>query len=101
MLFTHAIYNIGMSSIEIRHRNELPPAQARVAVEQAVKSLGERLGLDYRWEGDVLHFTRPGADGRIALVPGEVQVDVRLGMMLSAMKGMVESELRRLLAERL
>jgi putative polyhydroxyalkanoate system protein len=99
--FTHAIYNNGMSSIDIHHAHRLPLAQAREAVEQAVTTLGHRYGLDYRWEGDVLHFVRPGVDGRIALAPGEVHVTARLGMLLSAMKGTIESELARLLAERL
>ena len=37
----------------------------------------------------------------IALAPGEVHVTASLGMLLSAMKGTIESELQRLLAERL
>jgi putative polyhydroxyalkanoate system protein len=90
-----------MASIDIRHLHRLPLAQAREAVEQAIVSLGHRYGLDYRWEGDVLHFVRSGVDGRISLAPGEVHVTARLGMMLSAMKGTIESELERLLAERL
>lgn len=90
-----------MSGIDIRHAHALSPAQARTAVERAVATLGERYGLDYRWEGDTLHFVRPGVDGRIALRPGEVHVTARLGMLLSAMKGTVQSELERLLAERL
>ena len=99
--FTHALYNTGMASIDIHHAHRLPHAQAREAVEQAIVTLGHRYGLDYRWEGDVLHFVRSGVDGRIALGPGEVRVTARLGLMLSAMKGTIESELERLLAERL
>lgn len=90
-----------MSGIDIRHAHALPLAQARTAVEQAVATLGQRYGLDYRWEGDTLHFVRPGVDGRIALAPGEVRVTAKLGMLLSAMKGTIQSELERLLAERL
>lgn len=99
--FTSAIYNSRMSDIDIRHAHHLPPDRARDAVERAVVTLGQRHGLDYRWEGDTLHFVRPGVDGRIVLTPGEVQVTARLGMLLSAMRGTIESELRRLLAERL
>jgi putative polyhydroxyalkanoate system protein len=99
--FTPAIYNTGMSLIDIHHAHRLPMAQARDAVEQAIATLGHRYGLDYRWEGDVLHFVRPGVDGRIALAPGGVHVTARLGLLLSAMRGTIESELQRLLAERL
>lgn len=99
--FTPAIYNTGMPGIDIRHPHQLPLAQARQAVEQAVATLGHRYGLDYRWEGDTLHFVRPGVDGHIALAPGEVHVTATLGMLLSAMRGRIQSELERLLAERL
>lgn len=99
--FTPAIYNTGMSGIDIRHAHRLPPEQARAAVEDAVATLGRRYGLDFRWEGDTLHFVRPGVEGRILLAPGEVRVVARLGMLLSAMRGTIQSELERLLVERL
>lgn len=90
-----------MANIDIQHPHSLPHAEARQAVEQAITRLGQKFGLDYRWEGDTLHFARSGVDGRIALVPGSVHVTATLGMLFSAMKGTIESELRRMLQERL
>jgi putative polyhydroxyalkanoate system protein len=90
-----------MSTIQIRHPHSLPPPQARQAVEDFAIKLGQRFGLDYRWEGDVLHFKRSGVDGQVALVPGALLVDARLGMLFAAMKGPIEQEMRRVLAERL
>ena len=90
-----------MSTIEIRHPHTLPPPQARQAVEDFAIKLGQRFGLDYRWEGDVLHFKRSGVDGRIALLPGELHVSAKLGLLFAAMKGSIEQEMRRVLAERL
>jgi len=90
-----------MASIDIVHRHSLSPAAARSAVEDAVAALGRKLGVDYRWEGDTVHFKRQGVDGRIALAPGQVHVDARLGLLFSALKGTVETELLRVLRERL
>lgn len=90
-----------MASIDITHRHSLPPEAARRAVEEAVVKLGQKLGVDYRWEGDTLHFQRQGIDGRIALAPGQVHVAATLGLLFSALKGTVESELLRMLQERL
>lgn len=90
-----------MATIDLQHAHSLPHDQARQAVEQAIARLGQKLGIDYRWEGDTLLFARPGVDGRIALLPGAVHVTASLGMLFSAMKGTVESELRRVLQERL
>ncbi|WP_147653694.1 polyhydroxyalkanoic acid system family protein [Vulcaniibacterium gelatinicum] len=89
-----------MSEIDIRHVHSLPKAQARKAVEEAAAKLAERFGLDYAWEGDTLHFRRSGVDGRIALEPKLVHFTAKLGFFLSAMRGPIEHEIRRVLAER-
>lgn len=89
-----------MSTIEIRHPHSLPPAQARQAVEDFAVKLGERFGLDYRWEGDVLHFKRSGVDGHIALLPDALFLNARLGLFFTAMKSTIEQEMRRALGER-
>lgn len=90
-----------MASIDLVHHHSLPPDAARRAVEEAVIRLGQKLGVDYRWEGDTLHFQRQGVDGHIALAPGQVRVAATLGLLFSALKGTVESELMRVLRERL
>ena len=46
-------------------------------------------------------FQRSGLEGRIQLEPDELRVTAKLGFLLSAMKGPIESEIRRVLAERL
>ena len=90
-----------MSRIDIQHVHALSPAEARRAVEDAVVKLGQKVGLDYRWEGDSVHFVRPGVDGRIDLLPGQVHVTAKLGLLFAAMRGTIETELLRILKERL
>jgi putative polyhydroxyalkanoate system protein len=89
-----------MSKIDIRHPHTLPLTKARKAVQEVADKLGARFGMDSRWEGDTLHFARSGVDGHIALDPKEVHVSAQLGFLLSAMKGPIEQEIRRVLAER-
>jgi putative polyhydroxyalkanoate system protein len=93
-------HNAGMASIDIRHAHSLPAARARAAVEEVAEKLGRKFGLQYRWEGDTLHFLRPGVDGRIELLPRQLHVSARLGLLFSAMKGSIEAEIRRYLDER-
>lgn len=83
--------------IDIHHAHTLPIEDARKAVEDVAVKLGRKFGLDYRWEGDALHFVRPGVDGHIAVLAGQLRVTAKLGMLMSAMKGTIESELRRYL----
>lgn len=89
-----------MSTIEIEHSHSLTPARARKAVEDVAIKLGEKFGLDYRWEGDTLHFVRSGIDGRIALAPQRLHVTAKLGFLLSAMKAPIEAEIQRVLEQK-
>ncbi len=89
-----------MANIDIRHKHNLPPAKARKAVEQAAIKLGEKFGMDYRWEGDILHFVRSGVDGRIALAPKQVHITAQLGFLLSALQAPIETEIRRVLKDK-
>ena len=89
-----------MSDIDIRHHHSLPLPKARKAVEDIAKKLAAKFDMDYGWDGDDLHFTRSGVDGRIHLTAKQIRVTARLGFLLSALKGTVEQEIRKVLAER-
>ena len=41
----------------------------------------------------------PGVDGHIAILPGQLRVTAKLGLMMSAMKGTIEEKLRSYLDE--
>ncbi len=89
-----------MSHIDIRHAHSMDPASARRAVQDLAETLANRFGVEYGWNGDILNFARSGIDGHIALYPTELHVSARLGFLLSAMKGSIEGEIRRVLSER-
>lgn len=89
-----------MPSIDIRHSHSLAPSKARKAVEQVADKLADRFGVTCTWDGDILNFARSGVDGRIALEPHQLHVTAHLGFLLSAMKGPIEAEIRRVLEER-
>ncbi|HET8818226.1 MAG TPA: polyhydroxyalkanoic acid system family protein [Xanthomonadaceae bacterium] len=88
-----------MAMIDIHHAHTLPDDAARQAVEDVAVKLGRKFGLDYRWEGDALHFVRPGVDGHIAVLSGQLRVTAKLGLVMSAMKGTIESRIRQYLDE--
>ncbi|MEL1264289.1 polyhydroxyalkanoic acid system family protein [Pseudoxanthomonas putridarboris] len=89
-----------MASIDILHDHSKTPKQARKAIEEVAKKLSERFDMDYGWDGDTLNFSRSGVDGHIALLPQQLHVTADLGFLLSAMKGPIESEIRRVLSEK-
>jgi putative polyhydroxyalkanoate system protein len=89
-----------MSGIDIRHPHCLPMDEARQAIEQVAQKLSDRFEVACDWQGDTLRFSRAGVDGQIALQPDQLHVTATLGFLLSALKGPIESEIRRVLAER-
>ena len=90
-----------MSDIDIRYPNHLGLTQARATVEEIARKLSEKFGVESRWVGDALDFERSGVRGRIALDADYVHVTARLGFLLAAMKGPIEAEIRRVLADKL
>lgn len=90
-----------MSAIDIRHAHPLSADQARSAIDRVAQKLQDKFDVDTRWEGQTLRFARSGVDGAIELLDQEVRVTAELGFLLSAMKGMVESEIVRVLGEQL
>lgn len=89
-----------MANIDIQHDHTMTPAHARQAVQDVADKLTERFGVESSWEGDILRFRRSGVDGRIALMPQQLHVTAQLGLLLGAMKGPIEAEIRRVLDER-
>lgn len=89
-----------MANIDIQHPHSMNQAHARQAVQEVADKLAERFGVECRWNGDILDFSRNGIDGRIALLPEQLHVSAQLGFLLGAMKGPIEAEIRRVLDER-
>lgn len=88
-----------MPRIDIRRPHALPLAEARAVVDKVASRMREKFGMDGQWQGDTLHFSRPGVSGSIAVESEAIQVRAELGLMLSPLKGMVEQEIRRKLDE--
>lgn len=90
-----------MADIDILHPSAHGSEQNRLAVELIADKLREQLGLHTEWQDDALSFKRSGVDGRISVAPSHVHVSANLGFPFSAMRGMIEAEIRRVLAEKL
>lgn len=88
-----------MSEIDIRCKHGRSQAEARHAAEGLAEKLRERLDIRYAWNGDILRFTQAGASGEIAVGDNEIAVRVRLGMLLTAFRPMIEQEIQRVLSK--
>ena len=79
-----------MATIKVKRPHCLEPEEARSTVEKLANKLQEDLDAEYHWEGTTLVFTRTGASGHIDIGDREVQVEVRLGMLLGPLKGKIQ-----------
>ena len=88
-----------MATIDIRHPHALTHEAARAKAEDLARDMKERMGIDWKWEGDHIRFDAPsgtakGTTGSVEVTTAEVRVQIDLPFMLRPMKGMVESKVR-------
>ena len=81
-----------MSDIDISRSHSLGLEKGRSAVEKVAEQLEDRLGVDSHWENNTLQFNGGGADGHIKVESDTVHVQIKLGMLLRSMKGMVKKQ---------
>ena len=62
-------------------------------------AIDAEFGVRARWQGDSVRIKGAGVDGEMSFHDGVVDVSVRLGLLASAFKGVLESEVRRYLDE--
>ncbi len=84
-----------MAHIHIKHRHNLTQDQARALVEDIARDLKQELKAEYSMEGNSLRFQRSGASGSVDLGEGFVEVNVRLGLLLRPMKGVIEKSIHQ------
>jgi len=90
-----------MSVIKINRQHDLGLEQACERVETIAQKLQKDLDAQYHWNGSTLEFSRSGASGHIKVGESDLEVEVKLGMLLSALKGKVEQTLNEQLDKEL
>ena len=82
-----------MATIDIRRKHGQTPEKARALVDKTAASMAKKIGLQTEWDDDTLRFTRSGVNGEIRVTKTEVIVHAKLGLLLGAMKPMIEREI--------
>jgi len=73
--------------------------ELRQAAEGLARELESAHGVRARWDGDCVRIRGAGVDGKLTLSDDDVLVSVELGLMASAFKGPLRSEVQRFLDE--
>ena len=90
-----------MAKINIKRQHNLGREVARQRVEAVAKNLQDKLNAKWSWQGDSLCFERSGASGSVEVGDDFVEFHIKLGMLLSPLKGSIESTIRQQVDEAL
>ena len=88
-----------MASIEVACSRQIPTGEARRRAEEFAQSVGEQLGVDWRWEGDTILFTATsgrarGAHGRLVIGEDFVSVAIDLPLRLRPLRARLGAQAR-------
>lgn len=84
-----------MANIKIRRQHHLGRNVARQKVEEIAGSIQEKLNAKWSWHGDSLTFQRSGASGSVEVGDDFVEFNVKLGMLLTPMKGAIADAIQQ------
>jgi putative polyhydroxyalkanoate system protein len=82
-----------MAKISIGRHHHLSHQKAKNAAERLASDLEKRFDLAWNWEGDHVHFERPGLSGSMHVGRSEITLDVKLGLLLTPLKPAIEREI--------
>lgn len=83
-----------MSKISIHKKHHMSKDDLVSHAEELAESIVAKYGGDYHWEGDLLHYSYSGGVSvQIACTESDVAVDVKLGMLMSMLKGPITREI--------
>lgn len=82
-----------MATISISRKHKFSHKKAKAVAERIARDLDKRYGLEYEWDGDHLDFERPGIAGRMRVAKDSIALDVKLGFLLTPLKGTFEREI--------
>lgn len=82
-----------MAEISIVHEHHLSAVQARDAAQKVADKIAGDYDLACQWEGDVLHFERSGVHGSLTLRGQQVEMFVKLGMLMSMFAPSIEAKI--------
>ena len=71
----------------------MPTDEAQKAADELASDLAEKFEINYGWEGDHIHFERPGVHGMITVRENEIKIKATLGLMLIFLKPLIEDEI--------
>ena len=83
-----------MSTIDITRAHTLPLEEAKKRAEEIAQSMQQRFSIEWKWEGNTIHFDAPsgaakGTKGELKVTEKVVRIAIDLPFMLRMLKGTI------------
>ena len=83
-----------MAEISLRRAHAFEdPIDVRSRIEGLAEKVADRLGGEWRWEGDAAICKSRGAEARVAYDEDTISIDISLPLMLRPLKGQLEGKI--------
>lgn len=82
-----------MADLNIKRKHALGLKKAKLAAQKVADDLAEHFDMKSEWQGQELHFSRSGVQGMMQVTKDSVEVNAKLGMLLSAFKPKIEEQI--------
>ena len=86
-----------MADIHIHRSHDLGLAKARKTAWKWAETVEEKFGMECTViegeDSDVVEFTRAGVDGKLVVTGDAFELDAKLGFLLGAFRGKIETEI--------
>lgn len=79
-----------MPDISLKQTHKLGLAKAKKAAQKVADDLQREYGLHSEWDGNTLNFKRTGVSGTMQVSKTEIQIDIKLGLLLGAFRDQIE-----------
>ncbi len=90
-----------MAKIQITHRHSRSDDEVVAAAKGLAARLEKEHGVRCEWAANEATLAGKGVTGRLKIAPGQVDIEVTLGLAMSLFKGLVEREMRDYLTHHL
>jgi putative polyhydroxyalkanoate system protein len=84
-----------MADIEVQRDHALGLKKAKAAAQKVADEMAESFDMESEWEGNTLHFSRSGVTGELTVTKNSVQMNAKLGFLLSAFKPKIEAQIEK------
>lgn len=88
-----------MANLVFERTHALDIADARQAARRVADEMTRKYDMRCAWEGDVLRFERSGVRGTMTVQSDCIQLDARLGALLSAFRPRIQAQLEQNFAQ--